>query len=128
MDEKFIKVYVKKIEQLTAMIKGFELAPVNALILPGFSAGSHIITRIPQQDGSIERRYSLTNSPNKTTSYSIAVRKQEDSKGGSLVWHEQIKVGDSLEISYPKNHFLLSNRAKYISFLQWGSALLPFFQ
>lgn len=76
--------------------------------MPRFSAGSHIVTYLEQDQKQIERHYSLTTAPNKTDIYQIAVRLNDSSKGGSAYWHHEIKEGDRLEISYPRNHFPLS--------------------
>ncbi len=126
MEKQFIEVYVENIVQLTSSIKKFKLAPVDATSLPRFSAGSHIITRVKGMEGFIERRYSLTNSPKEHSLYSIAIRKQQNSKGGSLFWHEHMKEGDRLKISFPKNHFPLSNQGKKHLFFAMGIGITPF--
>ena len=74
----------------------------------------------------LERHYSLTTSPEKTDYYGIAIRQSEQSRGGSLYWHTRIKVGDRLKISYPKNHFPLSFKAKHHVFFAAGIGITPF--
>ncbi|MFC3884479.1 PDR/VanB family oxidoreductase [Bacillus songklensis] len=124
--EKTIPVYVKSIHKETPLVKCFTLAPVDGTVLPAFSGGSHITAYIEGSDGLIERQYSLTNHPDHTGGYQIAIRLSDTSKGGSLYWHHHVKVGDKLQISYPKNHFPLSFKAKHHVFYAGGIGITPF--
>lgn len=126
INEKRIPVFIKSIDKETEHIKRFTLSSVEGFKLPSFSAGSHITTYIAGENGPIVRPYSLTNHPDQTHSYQIAIRLSEYSKGGSLHWHEKIKVGDLLQISFPKNHFPLSFRAKHHVFYAAGIGITPF--
>jgi dimethylamine monooxygenase subunit B len=123
--EKTIPVYVKAIEQETEFIRRFTLASVNEELLPKFSGGAHISTYI--EDGELlVRQYSLTSNPDDTKHYQIAVRLSDTSRGGSRYWHEKMKFGDQLQISYPKNHFPLSFKAKHHVFYAAGIGITPF--
>ncbi|CAG9609970.1 PDR/VanB family oxidoreductase [Pseudoneobacillus rhizosphaerae] len=126
MKEHTIPVFIKSIEKLTPQVKQFTLSPINMTKLPPFSGGSHIITYIAGENGFITRAYSLTNLPDQTDSYQIAIRLSENSNGGSKYWHESIKMGDFLKISYPKNHFPLSFKAKHHVFYAAGIGITPF--
>ncbi|MED4228158.1 PDR/VanB family oxidoreductase [Neobacillus cucumis] len=121
-----IEVIVKEIKKESPSVKSFKLAQINGSPLPRFSAGSHIVTYLEQDQKQFERHYSLTTSPNKTDIYQIAVRLNDSSKGGSAYWHHEIKEGDRLEISYPRNHFPLSFRAKHHMFFAAGIGITPF--
>ena len=122
LKEKTIPVYVKSIAQEAPQVKRFTLAPVEKTLLPAFSAGSHITTYI---DGK-ERNYSLTNHPDTRDSYQLAIRLSESSTGGSIYWHQKVKVGTTLRISYPRNHFPLSFKAKHHVFYAAGIGVTPF--
>jgi ferredoxin-NADP reductase len=124
--EKTIPVYIKSIEQETPYVKRFTLASLTGEVLPKFSGGSHISTYLETEDGLLVRQYSLTNHPDETGQYQIAVRLSEDSKGGSLHWHQGMNPGDQIEISYPKNHFPLSFKAKHHVFYAAGIGITPF--
>jgi dimethylamine monooxygenase subunit B len=126
MKEHTIPVFIKSIEELTPQVKQFTLSPINMTRLPPFSGGSHIITYIAGENGFITRAYSLTNLPDQTDSYQIAIRLSENSNGGSKHWHESIKIGDCIRISYPKNHFPLSFKAKHHVFYAAGIGITPF--
>lgn len=124
--EKTIPVMIKEIDEETPQIKRFTLAPVDDIKLPLFSGGSHIITYIEVENDFIIRPYSLTSHPFQSASYQIAIRLSDTSKGGSLFWHQQLKIGDKLRISYPKNYFPLSHRAKHHVFYAAGIGITPF--
>ncbi|MCA1060678.1 PDR/VanB family oxidoreductase [Rossellomorea aquimaris] len=124
--DKTIPVIVQWIHQETAHVKRFSLAPVGNEPLPYFSGGSHITTYVEGENETIIRSYSLTNSPQQSDTYHIAIRLHEQSKGGSRFWHERMKVGDTLRISHPQNHFPLSFKAKHHVFYAAGIGITPF--
>jgi dimethylamine monooxygenase subunit B len=125
INEKTIPVFIKSIKKETDHIKSFTLSPIEGYKLPSFSSGSHLTTYIEANKDLIIRPYSLTNHPDQNDSYQIAIRLSESSKGGSLYWHHKIKVGDKLQISYPKNHFPLSFHAKRHVFYAAGIGITP---
>ena len=124
--QKEIPVFVKSITIETAKVKKFKLVPVNGATLPSFSAGSHITTFIRKDGLSLERSYSLNNNPDQTDMYEISILLSDSSKGGSLYWHTQVKEGDPLTISYPKNYFPLRFKAKHHVFYAAGIGITPF--
>lgn len=124
--ESMIPVIVTAIVQETPHVKRFTLTRVAGGSLPIFSAGSHITTYIQTGSALLDRNYSLVNSPDEIEHYQIAIRLNEASRGGSDYWHTQVKVGDQLQISYPKNHFQLSFRAQHHVFYAAGIGITPF--
>jgi dimethylamine monooxygenase subunit B len=122
MNNTTIPVMINAITEETPQIKRFTLIAVEGYTLPRFSGGSHITTIIDN----IIRPYSLINHPDQNENYQIAIRLSDDSKGGSRHWHHQVKVGDKLRISYPKNHFPLSFTAKHHVFYAAGIGITPF--
>lgn len=121
-----IEVVVEKIKSESPQVKSIQLKAVDGSRLPRFSGGSHITTYISRDQGTIERHYSLTNDPDETGYYKIAIRRSDQSKGGSTYWHDHMKEGDQLEVSYPKNHFPLSFSAKHHVFIACGIGITPF--
>ncbi|TLS35976.1 PDR/VanB family oxidoreductase [Pseudalkalibacillus caeni] len=124
--EKTIPVIVKAIHRETPYVKRFTLAPEGNEPLPRFSAGSHITTYIKPPEGKLARSYSLTNYPADSGNYQIAIRLNEASKGGSRFWHQEVKEGDRLQVSFPRNHFPLSFKAKHHVFYAAGIGITPF--
>lgn len=124
--QKTIPVFIEAIYKETSKVKSFTLRALDGITLPPFSGGSHIITYLEGPNGLINRPYSLTNYLEQRDSYQIAIRLSENSTGGSLNWHNHIKVGDKLRISFPKNHFPLSYKAKHHVFYAAGIGITPF--
>ncbi|WP_088068846.1 PDR/VanB family oxidoreductase [Gottfriedia luciferensis] len=126
MVENTIQVRVSEIKQLTPNVKEFTLFPTDSFLLPAFSGGSHINTYVDDGIHTICRPYSLVDYSSRDNTYKIAIQLSSDSKGGSQFWHSQIKKGDPLRISYPKNHFPMSSRAKHHVFYAAGIGITPF--
>lgn len=122
-----ISVIVTRIIQETETVKRFTLTPESGRSLPAFSSGSHVTTFLPTETGMLERHYSLVNDPVESpSSYEIAVQRNADSKGGSQFLHTVVQEGAKLAISYPKNHFLPSFRARHHVFIAAGIGITPF--
>ena len=115
-----VRVAQKNTEALD--IDSFELVAADGQPLPAFSAGSHVDVHLP--DGLV-RQYSLCNSSGENHRYQIAVLKDANSRGGSKAMHEQVKVGDALQISAPKNHFMLAHEAQRHVLLAGGIGVTP---
>lgn len=102
-------------------IDSFELGLEGGGSLPGFSAGSHIDVHLPN---GMVRQYSLCNDSAERQRYRIAVLRDPASRGGSAAMHEQVKAGDLLTISEPRNHFPLE-RAPHTLMLGGGIGITP---
>ncbi len=121
-----IAVEVTAVEQITPLIKHFTLADVNGAPLPAFSGGSHVVV-VMHADGRVHRNpYSLLSPPNERDHYQIAVRRMEQSRGGSHFMHEQIRVGSRLEIAHPVNLFPLDKIARKHLMIAGGIGITPF--
>lgn len=80
--------------------------------LPAWEAGAHVDVFLPQN---ICRQYSLTGRPQEhQTYYTICVKNEIASRGGSRYIHRQLRLGDTLEISYPRNVFSLVDANEYV--------------
>lgn len=122
-----IQVVVKDIKIESPIVKSFKLFPINGVELPRFMGGSYITTYVqPPNKKVLARNYSLISNPKKTEYYQIAIRLSNESKGGSRFWHNDIKEGNCLHISYPKNKFSLSFEAKHHVFFAAGIGITPF--
>lgn len=103
-------------------ICSFELVSADGTPLPAFSAGSHVDVQVP---GGLTRQYSLCNDPAESHRYLIAVLRDPASRGGSVAMHDQVREGDVLEISAPKNHFALAHGAQRSLLLAGGIGVTP---
>ncbi len=117
-----IEVRVTAIEQITAEIKRFTFEAKTGGILPEFTAGAHICITLPSGK---QRNYSLVNPPFERNQYQIAVKLEAEGKGGSKEMHEQIKAGDILTISRPKNNFVLYESVQKYILIAGGIGITP---
>ncbi|PYE20427.1 vanillate O-demethylase ferredoxin subunit [Paraburkholderia silvatlantica] len=98
----------------------FELASAGDAPLPAFEAGAHIDVHV---DGFV-RQYSLCSHPSEAGAYRIGVLRDAASRGGSVAMHA-LEAGTILEISTPKNHFPLDERATQTILLAGGIGITP---
>ncbi|MDR6853728.1 PDR/VanB family oxidoreductase [Variovorax guangxiensis] len=100
--------------ELNPLIRRFVLRADDGRALPGYSAGAHLRIQVELPDGAKDwRHYSLINfaternATNAPTQYVIAVRKEDEGRGGSRFMHERLKEGELVTIEPPKNDFPL---------------------
>lgn len=120
-DERF-RVRVVHIDHEATDIASFDLANIDGSPLPAFTAGAHIDVWISNDDC---RQYSLCGSPSDTSVYKIGVLREEDGQGGSVWVHENLKIGQTVEISTPRNMFPLSDDAEFHLLLAGGIGVTP---
>jgi ferredoxin-NADP reductase len=120
-----LPVVVTAIEHVTPLIKHFTLAAVGGEPLPAFSGGSHIIVVMHTPARAHRNPYSLLGSPRCLDSYEIAVRRMEESRGGSHYLHDHIRVGSRLEIAHPVNLFGLDKIARKHLLIAGGVGITP---
>lgn len=116
-----MRVKVLRREAQAEGIDSFELGREDGAPLPAFSAGSHIDVHLPN---GLVRQYSLCNDQAETHRYRIAVLRDPASRGGSVAMHEQVKEGDTITISEPRNHFPLEH-APHTLLLAGGIGITP---
>ena len=122
-DRALLSVRVKSIHREADGILAYELVHPEAGRLPAFTAGAHIEIHI--RDG-LKRQYSLCNAPGERHRYVIAVLKEKTGGGGSKAMHEDVREGDLLTISEPRNHFPLAGReADFHLLLAGGIGVTP---
>ncbi|MNZ36742.1 Phthalate 4,5-dioxygenase oxygenase reductase subunit [compost metagenome] len=120
-----LDVRVTAVRQLTPLVREFTFEAEQGC-LPGFSAGSHVLVHLPTPQRSLRNAYSLLGDPAEPAQYRIAVRLQEDSRGGSRFLHEQVKEGDRLQLSPPANLFALHSQARHHLLIAGGIGITPF--
>jgi vanillate O-demethylase ferredoxin subunit len=106
----------------TADIVRLELTAPDGGPLPAFTAGAHIEVYLKR---GMVRRYSLCNNPSERNRYVIAVLRSPRSRGGSVMMHEQVREGDLMEISVPRNHFELGDTDGETLLLAGGIGITP---
>lgn len=106
----------KEIEDSNREICSFYLTPHDAKPIPAYKPGQYLTfqLKIPGRSKSVARCYSLSDSP-KSDHYRITVKRvgpppaQPDAPPGlsSSFFHDEIEVGDILDVSTPKGNFFL---------------------
>ena len=116
-----MQLRIRSIAFLAEEINGYELVDPNGRDLPRFSAGAHIGVRLGDQ---VWRDYSLWNDPAERRRYCIAVLREKLGEGSRHL-HDQVRVGDIVEVSLPRNHFPLAEGAERHLFLAGGIGITP---
>jgi len=99
-----------------------ELRAADGRALPPFSAGAHLEILVA---GELPRHYSLLNAPHEHDRYLIAVGLVPDSRGGSRFLHRQLRLGDTLACSLPRNHFPLDEHLQRYCLVAGGIGITP---
>ncbi len=120
MDTSLLSVLVADKQSVAQDTVCLELTPLDGVALPAYAPGAHIDVHLP---GGLIRQYSLLDpvagsvaDPVAPARYRIAVLREAVSRGGSVVLHDRVQVGDILQISQPRNHFALVPAAHSVLF------------
>jgi len=99
-----VSVTVDAIAEQGDDVRALRLVRPDGAPLPTFSPGSHVVVHVP---GERVRRnpYSLACAPWSADAYRIVVRRIADGRGGSRALHDNVSVGDRLEVEPPRNLF-----------------------
>lgn len=121
-NENQLTLLLKQIRYEAKNINSYEFVDPDGNELPGFTAGSHIDVCIGP---GLTRQYSLSNDPCETHRYVVTVLKDESGKGGSKALHQNLKAGDMIQVSAPRNHFELDASCKKALLLAGGIGVTP---
>lgn len=91
--------------------------------LPPYEPGAHVRMTLP---GGVQRSYSLCNRGACAGTYTVAVKREEQSRGGSAAVHA-LRVGDTLKLSGPYNHFPVDWRESPLMLVAGGIGITPIF-
>ncbi len=97
------------------------LARPNGERLPDWAPGAHVDVVLP--DGTT-RQYSLLGDRWDAHSFTIAVLRERDGRGGSEYLHTRVGIGDAVGFGGPRNNFRLSPGAEYL-FVAGGIGITP---
>lgn len=96
------------------------LADPEGRTLPAWTPGAHVDLYV----GDHVRQYSLCGDPADRTSFRVGVLRERESEGGSAWVHEELRVGDRVEVGGPRNHFELVDAPAYV-FVAGGIGITP---
>lgn len=117
-----INVTITERKILSPDIVSLTLENIDGSPLPEFSAGAHIDVHV---DDKTIRQYSLCGLPGEQGCYRLGILKDPDSRGGSIAIHEQLKAGDTISITEPRNLFPLDMTAKHTILVGGGIGITP---
>ncbi|WP_221794087.1 PDR/VanB family oxidoreductase [Oceanobacter mangrovi] len=124
------QVKVVAIRDVAPTIREFTLQGINGELTP-FSPGAHVVVAMPGETAEGKAKtwknaYSLLSDPRDSSTYKIAVRLQDQSRGGSVFMHTRVSEGDILEITPPANLFAPYWRAQKHLLIAGGVGITPF--
>ena len=93
-------------------------------VMPAAAAGAHIGLYLPN---GLERQYSLVLGEESPTSYTVGIKRDPASRGGSKWIHDNLRVGASLQIDPPRNNFPLEERASKTVLFAGGIGITPIY-
>lgn len=118
----FRTLVVTEKEEVAEGIFRFELRDPEGRELTPFTAGAHVTVRVPS---GANRNYSLSNDPQETDRYVIAVKRDAAGRGGSISMADNLHPGDRIQVAEPRNEFELSERARSFIFVAGGIGITP---
>ena len=111
-------------------ITSFYLKPADGSVLPTYEAGQFITVRVrvPGEEYLMNRQYSLSKAAD-TESFRISVKKEDENDPAGKVsvhLHENVKVGDKIELTAPAGDFVLdTEKTTPVTFLSGGVGITP---
>jgi len=120
-DEVELDLVVSRRTDVAERVIALELRDPTGGLLPAWTAGAHIAVLLG--DG-IERQYSLCGDDTDRTTWRIAVLRELDGRGGSERIHEAARLGATLRVRGPRNHFPLEPARRYL-FIAGGIGITP---
>lgn len=121
-DQAFNRLKVVRADWVANDVRLFELIRADGGDLPPFTAGAHVAVITP---GGPVRKYSLCNDPQERERYQIAVKREASGRGGSLAMVDRVQVGDTIEVSAPKNDFAVVPSSAGYTLIAGGIGITP---
>ncbi|UAK25645.1 PDR/VanB family oxidoreductase [Sphingomonas nostoxanthinifaciens] len=123
MSAHLIPVRIAASDAIARGVRRYVLRPLDGdPPLPLFEAGAHVDLHLTN---GVIRQYSLLNGPNTVDRYEIAVLRDAAGRGGSAFVHDNLAVGDVVEIGAPRCHFRLDESARYSVLIAGGIGVTP---
>jgi ferredoxin-NADP reductase len=123
---------VVEARELNPLIRLLRLQADGGAVLPGFTAGAHLRVQVELPDGRSDwRHYSLINLSTRADAcsapaeYVIAVRREDEGRGGSRFVHQRVQPGQVLTIEAPKNEFPLREHTGCAVLVAGGIGVTP---
>jgi len=102
----------------------YEFARPDGATLLDVEPGAHIDVALPN---GITRQYSLISPGPAPDRYTVAVKRDPNSRGGSRFMHEELRVGQLVTVTGPRNNFRLDESAEHTVLIAGGIGITPIF-
>ena len=111
----------------TGAVQTFRLMTEDGKPLPfRWTAGQHLTLALQTPTGPIRRSYTIASSPNQNRFLEITVKREPNSTGGSAYLHDNVQVGQMLNIVGPGGHFTFTgSEAEGIVMIAGGVGITP---
>jgi ferredoxin-NADP reductase len=116
-----MRLRVERVERAADQVCFLTLVDPHGGALPGWDAGAHLELHLPS---TLRRQYSLCGDPADRHSYTVAVLRVDDGRGGSIEIHDTGLVGRTLDVRGPINNFRLVDAGSYL-LLAGGIGITP---
>ncbi|WP_111510115.1 PDR/VanB family oxidoreductase [Mycobacterium kyogaense] len=116
-----IDVVVSRIVAETASVKSLHLTRLDGTPLGAYTPGAHIDVVGPT---AITRQYSLCSRPDAGDTFTVAIKREPNSRGGSAALHE-LQEGDVIQISAPRNLLTIAEQASHHVLVAAGIGITP---
>lgn len=90
--------------------------------LPRWEPGAHLSLHL---SNGLVREYSLCSDPEDTSSWTVAVQRAPDSRGGSSLIHDELQIGAEVLVDGPRNLFQLDGDAPRHLLVAGGIGITP---
>ncbi|MFJ4839656.1 PDR/VanB family oxidoreductase [Streptomyces sp. NPDC088746] len=120
MSEDSLRLTVRRMTWEAEGVLSVELTHPDGKPLPAWTPGAHLDVHA----GGQVRQYSLCGDPHTPDVYRIGVLNEPASRGGSRFVHTQLRPGQEITVSEPRNHFVLEDVDSYV-FVAGGIGITP---
>ncbi|WP_405697092.1 PDR/VanB family oxidoreductase [Streptomyces sp. NBC_01185] len=120
MSEDSLRLTVRRMTWEAEGVLSVELAHPDGKPLPAWTPGAHLDVHA----GGQIRQYSLCGDPHTPDVYRVGVLNEPASRGGSRFVHTQLRPGQQITVSEPRNRFELEDADAYV-FVAGGIGITP---
>lgn len=117
-----IEACVAAVETVARDTKTFTLRRAAGGALPPYQPGAHIDLHLPN---GLIRQFSLAVPATDPDSYVVGVKRDENSRGGSRYLIDEVRAGQTITISAPRNTFPLVEDAEHVTLFAGGIGITP---
>jgi tetrachlorobenzoquinone reductase len=117
-----IDARLTKVEDVARDTKLYTFARADGGKLPPCSPGAHIDLHLPN---GLVRQFSLVVPNSDPDNYVVGVKRDAASRGGSRYIIEEMRAGDEIKISAPRNTFPLIENAEHVVLIAGGIGITP---